>query len=326
MFRISFQKIQTVGLVTTRGLLTTCSSHRHRMQTGMAAALVAVCVFGHRPGIAQGATFRVDDAALTVPAILKDQWNAVRHRKTWTRANGEKIEGEPRFIRFLARDYSFTTTEDILRVKTTWFSAGRCVSTDEAVNSLNTAKRRVIEAAFGSLNEMSHRLLKEPGGSENRIVIWAHFRSDREVSLPVDTLAAEELGVLSPFADLARQAFESRLFGDAQCKEIENSSEARAAARSGGRRMSPSRAQARMSSTRSAPRPTGGVVAGAIPQAATIPARTDRQVANSKKSKEKWAILVSQYVAEPGSLVFKLVGQFTRCVTAESEVKAISMV
>ncbi len=110
----------------------------------------------------EAATFRVDDTRMTVPSILADDWRAIQHRKTWTRSDGKAIGGEAKFVRFLARDYSFTADEEGFRLKTMWFAAGKCVSTNESVSSLTAAKRKSLEFAFGSLNEMRARLEETP--------------------------------------------------------------------------------------------------------------------------------------------------------------------
>ena len=155
--------------------------------------LLVLVVFEHRTDVANAASFRVDDATLTVPALLGDDWRAVTHRKTWTRATGDAIPGDPRFVRFRAREYSFQLSGAGLRLKTTWFAAGKCVSTDEAVRRLRGSKRAAIETAFGSLDDMNRRLQKKTSdGTEGRIVIWAQFRSKPDESLPIDALAAED--------------------------------------------------------------------------------------------------------------------------------------
>ena len=109
-----------------------------------------------------GATFRVDDSSLTVPPILSDDWRAVKLQRAWSKAGGREIDGEPRFSRFLARDYTFSVSGPALRIKTTWFAAGKCVSTDEAVSTLNKSKKIAMESAVGSLDEMHHRLHENP--------------------------------------------------------------------------------------------------------------------------------------------------------------------
>ncbi|MFT4560249.1 MAG: hypothetical protein ACI92S_005646 [Planctomycetaceae bacterium] len=290
--------------------------------------VILFSLFGLHVEPARGATFRVDDSSLTVPPILSDDWRAVKLQRAWSIAGGKEIDGEPRFSRFLARDYTFSVSGPALRIKTTWFAAGKCVSTDEAVSTLNRQKRIAIESAVGSLDEMQHRLHENPGSSENRVIIWAHFKSDREVIVPVDTLSAEHAATLAPFVELAKQSFDARLFKNTKCKESEDSEEARETARSGGRRMrSPkSRSGARSLSTGKAPpRPTGGLVVGALPQAGVAPERPDRRVEDNSSEKQQWSILISQFVAKAGSLVFEPAGSFTRCVTARSEPEAIAM-
>ena len=281
--------------------------------------------------VASAAVFRVDDSSLTVPAILSDDWRDVKVRDVWTQAGGEVIAGEPRFSRFLARDYQFTLSGDSLRLKTTWFAGRKCVSTDEAVSSLSRSKRMALEAAFGSLNEVSSRLQGESAvGSVSQVVIWASFKAKPDVTVPVEALSPEDFTRLSPFADLAKQSFEARLFSGADCKKSDDPEEARNSARSGGRRMQPSKSlQSRTSSSRGAPLPASGATAGALPQAAgSSSSRIQRQSddeGESASDKQRWGFLISKYVAEPGSLTFNFAGQFTRCVRAESEAAAMAL-
>ena len=275
-----------------------------------------------------GASFRVDDTSLTVPPILGGDWRAVKLQKEWAKAGGQEIDGETRFLRFLAREYVFSVSGPALRIKTIWFAAGKCVSTDEAASTLARSKKIAIESAVGSLNEMHHRLRENPDSSENRTVIWAHFNSDRDVIVPVDTLSADHAATLAPFAELAKQSFEARLFKNTKCKESEDSQEARKTARSGGRRMRPSKSRSgafSLSTGTAPPRPTGGLVVGELPQAGTAPERPDRRVEDNSSEKKKWSILISQFVAKAGSLVFEPAGSFTRCVTARSEPEAIAL-
>lgn len=284
----------------------------------MAAATVGT-------GQSEAATFRVDDTRLTVPSILADDWRAVQHRKIWKRSGGTAVGSEAKFVRFLARDYRFTADEEGFRLRTMWFVAGKCVSTNESVSSLTAAKRKSLESAFGSLNEMRARLAETPEVPQVRVVIWAHFKSTHEVSLPLETLASEDSRTLEPFAELARQAFDTRVSRNAKCKEVSSPASTRESARSGGRRMQPSRSQSRSSTspTRSAPRPTGGLVVGELPQPGVSPERPDRRV-DERSRKQEWPILISRFVANPGSLVFEPAGQFTRCVFAYSEAEALA--
>jgi hypothetical protein len=306
---------------------TTLKTSRSACRIGMVICVVVFPLFGTREESASAAVFRVDDSTLTVPAILSDDWRAVKAQNAWARAGGEAISGEPRLSRFLARDYQFTLNGESLRLKTTWFAGGKCISTDESVSTLSPAKRNAIEMAFGSLNEINRRLQGESAdGSEGHVVIWASFMAKPDVSVPVESLAPDDLAKLSPFAELAKQSFEARLFSGANCKESVDPVQARDSARSGGRRMQPSRSQ-RTTSSRGTPRPTGSMAAGALPQAAAAPSRNLRQTdgGDSNGDKQKWGFLISQYVAEPGSLVFNLAGQFTRCVSAKSEAAAFSL-
>lgn len=284
----------------------------------MAAAAVST-------GRSEAATFRVDDTRMTVPSILADDWRAVQHRKTWKRSDGTAVATEAKFVRFLARDYSFRADEDGFRLRTMWFAAGKCVSTNESVSSLTAAKRKSLESAFGSLSEMRARLEETPEVPQVRVVIWAHFKSTHEVSLPLETLASEDSKTLEPFAKLASQAFDTRVSRNAKCKEVSNPTSTRESARSGGRRMQPSRSQSKSgtSPTRSAPRPTGGLVVGELPQPGASPGRPDRRV-DERGRKQEWPILISRFVANPGSLVFEPAGQFTRCVLANSEGEALA--
>lgn len=285
--------------------------------TFMAAVVVGA-------GQSEAATFRVDDTRMTVPSILADDWGAVQHRETWKRSDGTAVGSEAKFVRFLARDYRFTADEEGFRLRTMWFAAGKCVSTNESVSSLTAAKRKSLESAFGSLNEMRARLAETPEVPQVRVVIWAHFKSTHEVSLPLETLASDDSKTLEPFAELARQAFDTRVSRNAKCKEVSNTASTRESARSGGRRMQPSRSQSKSgkSSTRSAPRPTGGLVVGELPQPGVSPERPDRRV-DERGRKQEWPILISRFVANPGSLVFEPAGQFTRCVFAYSEAEAL---
>lgn len=290
--------------------------------------LSLISLFGLQVERASGATFRVDDFSLTVPPILGGDWRAVKLQTEWSKAGGREIDGKPRFSRFLAREYNFSVSGPALRIKTTWFAAGKCVSTDEAVSTLTRSKRVAIESAVGSLNEMHHRLHENPGSSESRTIVWAHFKSVRDVIVPVDTLSAEHAATLAPFAELAKQSFEARMFKNAKCKESEDSKEARKTARSGGRRMRPSKSRSGAFSLpvgTAPPRPAGGLLAGELPQAGTAPERPDRRVEDNSSQKQQWSILISQFVAKAGSLVFEPAGSFTRCVTARSEPEAIAL-
>jgi hypothetical protein len=273
----------------------------------------------------EAATFRVDDTRMTVPSILADDWRAIQHRKTWTRSDGKAVGGEANFVRFLAREYSFTANEEGFRLKTMWFASGKCVSTDELISSLTAAKRKSLESAFGSLIEMRARLEETPEVPQVRVVIWAHFKSTHEVSLPFETLASDDSKTLEPFAELARQAFDTRVSRKTKCKEGSDPASTRESARSGGRRMLPSKSQSKSgtSPTRSAPRPTGGLVVGELPQPGTSPERPDRRV-DERGRKQEWPILISRFVASPGSLVFEPAGQFTRCILAYSEREALT--
>lgn len=277
-------------------------------------SFVAITLIGQR---SEAATFRVDDMSLTVPGILGDNWRAVQHRKNWTKSDGKTLGGDPRFVRFLARDYKFTHTDAGLRLKTTWFVSGKCVSTDELVKSLSSSKKRLVELEFGSLRELSLRLEETPDVPETRVVIWAHFRSTHDFSLPLEALAADVSRTLSAFADLAKQAFETRMSRTAKCKETEDLDKSRESTRSGGRRMQPSKSQAKP------PRPIGGLTIGALPQPGTRPERPDRRV-DDRGKKQEWAILISKFAAKPGSLVFEPAGQFTRCVLAYTEAQALA--
>ena len=148
-------------------------------RSAILGGMILLGLFGLQVERVSGATFRVDDSSLTVPPILADDWRAVKLQKEWAKAGSGEIDGEPRFSRFLARDYKFSVSGPALRIKTIWFAAGKCVSTDEAVSTLARSKRIAIESAVGSLDEMHHRLHENPGSSESRTIIWAHFKSDR---------------------------------------------------------------------------------------------------------------------------------------------------
>ncbi|MGZ0170067.1 MAG: hypothetical protein ACKVHE_10960, partial [Planctomycetales bacterium] len=156
---------------------------------------------------------------------------------------------------------------------------------------------------------------------ETRVVIWAHFKSKHDFSLPLKALAADDSRTLAPFADLAKQAFETRMSCTAKCKESENLEESRESTRSGGRRMRQSKSGSSMKSA--FPRPTGSLIAGALPQPGTRPERPDRRV-DEKSKKQEWAILISKFAAKPGSLVFEPAGQFTRCVRTYTEAEALA--
>lgn len=289
------------------------------------ALLMSVAAAAMVAGQSEAATFRVDDTSMTVPSILADDWRTIQHRKTWIRSDGKAVGGEAKFVRFLARDYSFTANEDSFQLRTMWFASGKCVSTNESVSSLTSAKRKSLESAFGSLTEMRARLTETPDVPQVRVVIWAHFRSTHEVSLPLGGLASDDAKTLEPFAELARRAFDTRLSRTAKCKEGSDPKTSRETARSGGRRMRPSKSQSKpgTSPTRSAPRPTGGLIVGELPQPGTSPERPDRRV-DERGRRQEWPILISRFVASPGSLVFEPAGQFTRCVFAHSEVEALA--
>lgn len=317
---------RTVNCLTIE--LTRCQpSSRTWFRVGMMACLgmISLAAFGTEE--VSGATFRVDDSTLTVPAIHNDNWRALKVRKTWTRADGEEIPDDPRFVRFLARDYEFSLSSGALRMKTTWFAARKCVSTDELVSSLGSAKRKAIEEAFGPLNEMNRRLQGATAdGVEGRVVIWAHFRAKSDVSLPIGGLASDDQEVLAPFADLAKQSFETRLFDAASsCKESKVPRAARSAARSGGRRM-PSSSRSKPSSVGRRPLPTGGVVRGETPQGSS-PAATGivRDEDEVDTRKQKWGFTISMYMAKPGSLSFRYAGQFSRCIEAGSQAGAMAV-
>lgn len=275
-------------------------------------------------GQVRAATFKVDDTSLTVPGILGDDWRSVQHRKTWTKADGKSLGDDSRFVRFLARDYSFQSSDSGLRMKTSWFVHGKCISTNERVSSLSSPKRRSIESAVGSLREMGLRLKEAPDDAESRIVIWAQFKSSHDISVPLESLSGDDLRTLSPFAELARQAFETRLSRTAQCKDSETIEKSRDSARSSGRRMRPSKSQSKKTlPKRSAPRPTGRLVAGAVPSAGKAAERPDRRV-DERSRKQEWAILIEKFVAKPGSLVFEPASQFTRCILAYTEAEALA--
>lgn len=296
-------------------------------RSAILGGMILLGLFGPQVEHVSGATFRVDDSSLTVPPILDDDWRAVKLQKEWAKAGSGEIDGEPRFSRFLARDYKFSVSGPALRIKTTWFAAGKCVSTDESASTLDRSKRIAIESAVGSLDEMHHRLHENPGSSESRRIIWAHFKTDREVIVPVDTLVAEHAATLAPFAELAKQSFDARLFKNTKCNESENTEEARETARSGGRRMRPSKPRSEAFSLPSGttpPRPTGGLVVGDLPEAGTSPERPDRRVEDNSSKKQQWSVLISQFIAKAGSLVFEPAGSFTRCVTARTEAEAIA--
>ena len=138
---------------------------------------------------------------------------------------------------------------------------------------------------------------------------------------------AEHAATLAPFAELAKQSFDARLFKNTKCKESGNTEEARETARSGGRRMRPSKSRSgafSLPSGTTPPRPTGGLVVGELPQAGISPERPDRRVEDNSSKKQQWSILISQFIAKAGSLVFEPAGSFTRCVTARSEAEAIA--
>lgn len=329
MFRNISQKLYPATAVNARG------SWRVVRPVSVLVCLLVLSLFELKTEVAYAASFRVDDTTLTVPALFGDDWKAVKVKSTWTRATGDSIPGDPRFVRFLAREYSFQLSGGGLRLKTTWFAARKCVSTDEAVNRLRGSKRAAIETAFGSLDDMNRRLQgKTSDGTEGRIVIWAQFRSKPDESLPIDALAADDQEILTPFAELAKQSFETRIFNSSNCSENEDPGEARNAARSGGRRMSASGSRSgsgsRMKSSRGAPRLTGTMVSGAVPQRAgsslsRTGQRQDGGNDDSNGDRQMWGFLVSKYVAEPGSLTFSLVGRFTRCVRASvAENKALA--
>lgn len=294
--------------------------------------ILALCV--QSKGVTSAAVLRVDDSSLTVPAVLNNEWRAVKAHREWSLAEGKIISGEPRFSRFLARDYQFTLNEssNAMSLRTTWFAGGKCVSTNEAVSGLTNARRIALEAAFGSLNGI-HRTLQgqSTDGSTGHVVIWASFRAKPDMSVPVETLVAEDQARLAPFIDLARQTFEARLFNDADCTNSNNLQKARDSVRSGGRRMATSRSsQSRVSSSRGTPRPDGRMVAGTLPhRTRTSSGNQQRQDDNNdsdtqNRNKQRWGFVISKYVAEPGSLVFNLAGQFTRCVRADSEAVAMA--
>jgi hypothetical protein len=269
------------------------------------ALLAFVTAAAMAAGQTEAATFRVDDTRMTVPSILADDWRAIQHQKTWTRSDGKAVGGEAKFIRFLARDYSFTAEKGGIRLRTMWFASGKCVSADESVASLTTAKRKSLESVFGSMNEMRLRLTEAPEVPQVRVVIWAHFKATHEIALPLDGLVTDDSKTLEPFAELARQAFDTRVSRTEKCKEGGAPASTRESARSGGRRMKPSKSQSssRSSATRNARRPTGGVVAGELPRQGANPARPDRRV-DEQGRKQEWPILISQFVSGSGSLVF----------------------
>lgn len=314
-----------------------CREGRHGRRRHRPAALGYLFILAvslHSREVTSAAILRVDDSSLTVPAILNDEWRAVKAHREWSLAEGKVISGEPRFSRFLARDYQFTLDEDAkaMSLRTTWFAGGKCVSTTEAVSGLSNARRTALEAAFGSLNDIYRALQGQSAdGSTGHVVIWASFKAKPDMSVPVETLATDDQARLAPFIDLARQTFEARLFNDADCTNSNDLNKARDSIRSGGRRMPTSRSsQSRVSSSRGTPRPEGRMVAGTLPQRIrTSSGNQGRQSDDSdsdsqKGNKQRWGFVISKYVAEPGSLVFSLAGQFTRCVRADSEAAALA--
>lgn len=310
--------------------------------------MLAVCL--HSRGVTSAAILRVDDSSLTVPAILNDAWRAVKAHREWSLAEGKVISGEPRFSRFLARDYQFTLDEDAkaMSLRTTWFVGGKCVSTVEAVSGLSNARRTALEAAFGSLNDIYRTLQGQSAdGSTGHVVIWASFKAKPDMSVPVETLAADDQARLAPFVDLARQTFEARLFNDADCTNSNDLNKARDWIRSGGRRMptfgsglSPTSSgrrattirssRSRYSSSRGTSHPERTTFGGGFGNASGTSSGNQRRQGDDsdsdsqKGNKQRWGFVISKYVAEPGSLVFSLAGQFTRCVRADSEAAAFA--
>jgi hypothetical protein len=60
------------------------------VRVAILSGLFVCSLLGFGTETACGATFRVDDSSLTVPAILSDDWQTVKLRKTWARADGKK--------------------------------------------------------------------------------------------------------------------------------------------------------------------------------------------------------------------------------------------
>lgn len=293
--------------------------------------LVVLTPFILEPDLCRAAVLRVDDSSLTVPAILNDEWRELKAHRTWSLADGNEIAGEPRFSRFLARDYQFRLNQNSnsMQLRTTWFAGGKCVSTSESVSGLSNARRTALEAAFGSLNDINRRLQGQSAdGSTGQVVIWASFKAKPDISIPVETLSPEDLARLTPFIDLARQSFETRLFNNPDCRESGNLQSARDSVMSGGRRMNSTTAKQRVTSSRGTPRPSGTMLAGSLPRRDDSRSRNSRagdsQSDSDQGDGQRWGFVISKYVAQPGSLVFNLAGQFTRCVRAENEAAALA--
>lgn len=280
----------------------------------------------------EAASLRVDDTTLVVPSVFSSDWQEIRQRTAWTKASGESVGKSARFSRFLAREYEVSSSSAGLRVKTSWFAKGSCLSTNQNVSELSQTKRTALETSLkSSLQEVQQRLESAGSvGSERVISIWAQFRSEPTASIPIEGLSTDDQELLEPFVSLAQESFESRLFANSSCSEGDDPASAREAVRSDGRRMESNRPATQSGMGRRMPQRSRsssefGPTGEAGPSENPTTEQDDNEESNEAK-KEKLAFLISKYEARAGSLTFEFAGDFVRCIRARNPRSALAQI
>lgn len=293
--------------------------------------LFAVIVAGLLSSASAADSFRIDGSTVNVPADLSGTWKEIKQRESWARANDTYLVEEGEFVRFLGRHYVFNyrkidatdtnSSSFMFTSKATWFVAGNCVTMIQDLSKVIDSKREALEAGLGqSLNEIQDSLSYGKVVPKTTTVLWAQFRrkSGHLVSWPVVGLAPKDKELLMPLAEIAKDHFENVLLPTAECVEVEDPRSQRELARSGGRRIAPSASQ--LTQSDDFPPPTG--------RAKERPVRTVRPIKgkdkNSRRSVERFGILITKFEAVPGTLTFRRVGSFVRCIPAASESQALA--
>jgi hypothetical protein len=319
----------------------------------LGVVFVAALVAGIVSSASGADSFRIDSSRLFVPSDLSEDWNHLKKQKLWSKLDGTALTTDGEFVRFLGRHYVFkykktdvtdtdtvavvagspsgvavatsqnskTSTSFMFTSQATWFVDGNCVTKTLDLSKVIDSKREAFEAGLGqSLKEIQDSLRYGNVVPQTTTVVWAQFRkkTGQLVAWPINGLAADDQRLLMPFADLALDLFENVLLPTAECVKFEDPRSEREAARSGGRRMTPSDPQLTQSGDFSPP--TGRARERPIRAEQTIKGKEK----NPRRSVERFGILITKFVAVPGTLTFRPIDSFVSCIRAATQGQALA--
>jgi hypothetical protein len=258
---------------------------------------------------------RVDSDRIDIPKSLEPAWNDVLAHRDWNSTEHGDLGDNARFSRFLPRSYELKRSGGNLLLITRWTDEKRCLTTERNTSSIEKKRKAALEAALGvNLTELANADEDAAVPQQKFVVLWCQFRTAAAELLPLTSLVEADQQLLEPFADLARAHLETSTGRNRNCEPQEFRPGA-GKDRSSGRRPR---------SSMGGPVPMGGATAGPSAVAGRAPARPQGSTRKEDERDQRYAVLVEEFRAVPGSLEFQKVREFTRCIPAASSAEALS--